>query len=261
MAVNACPNDIGVIKLNITDDAAIANAIAGRISTITNADFIACIGSKPLNAFISLPIPNDITVNIPAINIAVIACPNDIGVTIFNIQDDKVIAIAIAGRINIITNEVFIVCTGSIPSNAFTNLPIPKEITVNIPAINMVVNACPNDIGVIKLNIKEDAVTANAIITITYDVFTACFIGIFISAIFSNAIDTKTIANESPTTDKKSILPINLKASPMARTPTAINRIVETPFFRLLSDFSSPPTSSITLLFLSFFLDISSIVC
>jgi hypothetical protein len=139
--VNACVNDIGVIIFNIQDDMVIANAIAGSIIGKNKIDLPNSAIPEFANVFINFPIPNDITVNIPAINMEVIACPRDIGVTIFNIQDDIAIANAIAG--SIIGRYKIDLPNSAIPdlSKSLINFPIPNDIAVKIPAINIEVIA------------------------------------------------------------------------------------------------------------------------
>ena len=83
------PNDvknweklIGLTKPNAHDDNIIAIEIAVNRIGIKNAAIIAFAGLISPKAVSNLPIPNEITANIPAIKIAVIAWPNPIGLTI-----------------------------------------------------------------------------------------------------------------------------------------------------------------------------------
>ena len=110
--------------------------------------------------------------------------------------------------------------------------------------------ACPNEIGITSLRTQDDIVIAIAIITIAPAAFLTLSMGKSSFAIFSKATDIKTIASDSPITDKKSIFPTSLNAKPIANTATAIINIVPTPFFISFSTFLSPPISSIGLLLL-----------
>jgi hypothetical protein len=72
------------------------------------------------------------------------------------------------------------------------------------------------------------------------------------SATLAKANPIATIANPKPIADKTSTGPTNFNANPIAKTATAINNIVPTPFLILLSFFLSVPVSSITFLDFSF---------
>ena len=51
----------------------------------------------------------------------------------------------------------------SFPPNALSSFLIPKDTTVNMPAMSIAVRACVKPIGVIFFNIHEDKVIPNAI--------------------------------------------------------------------------------------------------
>src|SRR5574344_1211324 len=116
--------------------------------------------SKPTNIFAK---PNDNTVNIPDIRIAVMACPNPIVFTVPKTHDETAMAVDIdnitIGRYTI----VLLIDSIFISFRAFNIFPKPNDSTVNIPAIRIAVTACPNPIGVTNLNIHDDIAMDNDI--------------------------------------------------------------------------------------------------
>ena len=245
-AVTIWPNDIGLTNPNTQDDTVIAVAIPSRVlissvgltfslSNITTATPILCI----LNAIIE---------NTAAIAIAVIACAKLIGIINWNAQEEAVIAADIETKVvnsaNLLT---FSLSNKIVAVNIFTN---DLDITAKVAAIKIAVNNCVNPIGFIRLNTQDDTVSAADIITIVKEAIAACFIDKLSLAIFSNAIEISTIANPKDITDKKSTLPTNLNAIPIANTATAISKIVATPFL-IWPFFFSPPDSSIASVFFS----------
>ena len=68
-------------------------------------------------------------------------------------------------------------------------------------------------------------------------------------------------AKDNAITDKKLTLPTNLKATPIAKTATAISKITPIPSLKFFCDFLSLPKSSTTLSFLPAPLPIFMIVC
>ena len=206
-----------------------------------------------------LCILTDITAKIPAINIPVSPCVIPIGLIIDNTHEDIAIAVDIPTKAVTKANGLTLnLRKTAVAINIFSKC---LDIAANIAAIRIPVSNCVNPIGIILFNIQDDRVIATDIITIVNDATNACLRVRSSLAIFSKATAIITIANPNPITDRKSILPTNLNAIPIAKTAIAISSIVPTPFFRLLSFFLSPPISSIGVFFsLDFFLDISKIV-
>jgi hypothetical protein len=110
-------------------------------------------------------IAKDIGINIMPIITAVSAWNNPIGLTPANKNEDPRIAADIAiiniGKIAAITTAF----APLIPSNPFNNLPNPKPITANTPAIKIAVIAWNNPIGLTPAN-KYDEPTMAAEIAI-----------------------------------------------------------------------------------------------
>ena len=185
---------------------------------------------KPTN---KLPIPKATAPNIAAINTAVINLKIPTGLTNCKTPDDRAIA-----------NEIATITIGSIISvpvsigSIFASFkptskpPIPKATAPNIAAINTAVINLKIPTGLTPESIKEESVIAVAIATVTRIMFAISpALRSFIWAIFSNAIATNGSAIAKANTERKFIPPTNLKAIPIASTPTAIIIIDANPSF------------------------------
>ena len=106
MAVNPCIGDIVVTNDNTQDDIAIPNAMAGSKIGRSKILFPNLTKFSPPIAFIIFVRPNDITVNIPAINIPVNNFIGSIGLINDNTQDDIVKAAAIITKTNPVSTNL-----------------------------------------------------------------------------------------------------------------------------------------------------------
>ena len=197
----------------------------------------------PPNAPSSFFRPNAITANIPPINIAVIAFSGATVVTLDKAQEEIAIPKAIAGSIIGRKTTALVIFPISLPK-APISFFIPKDRTTNIPAISMAVSALTGAIVTMFDNTQDETVIPIAMNTSEADARADSFRPILSAATFSKALATSTIPMDSPMTESMSTLPTILNAIPIARTPTAINNIVPTPFFMLLSCALLPPAVS-----------------
>ena len=155
-----------------------------------------------------------------------------------------------AGKTTTNPTDALITLPQLMPPKAFIIFPIAGESMLNPTPIKMAVSDCVIEIGDIFFIIQEDIVIPAAIKTREAETIAASFKLIFNAATFSKAIATNIIPMDSPTTERKFIPPTSLKATPMAKTATAINNIVPTPFLILLSFLGSPPALSNSLFLL-----------
>ena len=166
-AINTAVNNLniptGIMVCNAQDDTDIAIDSA----TIITGIFHACLGSAFFIPLSSLPTPNDIAPNIPAIKTAVINLNIPTGLTSCNDQD----ATAIAIDRPIIITGIFHACLGSASFNPFSSLPTPNDIAPNIPAIKTAVINLNIPTGLTSCNIQDDSIIAVAINTDTITIF------------------------------------------------------------------------------------------